>query len=556
MDVLWRTIASGFSLPAALATGALFRRLNGPAAVLDLRVTRLEGVQERAAQLHALRRAALEPSIAAVLLRLDGPPGGFAACEDLRATIGSIRRAGKPVYAFVESPGNAVVWIAAACERVFCVPTGEIGFVGVGVELTFFGAALERLGLTPDFEAAGEYKSFGEPWTRSFPSAANHEAMGELLTDLHERLIADVAADRKLDPDVVREAIGRAPLSADEAVEVGLVDEVLYEDQLHDWLESRLGKRSRRVSFGGWAARDGWLEWIEQWGEGARKIAVLHLEGTIVMEGRTGGRPSIQARKVVPILRALREDERVAAVVLHVNSPGGHATAADLMWREVEALQKAKPVVASYEDVSASGGVYLSAPAVEILARSTTLTGSIGVFGGKVVAGEGLRRVGVHVHEVSLAPNATMFSPQKRFTDGQRVRFRSMLQRFYDGFVQKVADGRRMAVAEIEPSCRGRVWTGHHALERRLIDRRGDLEDAVDRARSLAGLHQGGFVRVHLSAEPKTWLQRQVQQAIKQLNPAAALTRFLTSEFTALTEVVLEHPAEPLAMMPFEVQAR
>lgn len=556
MDALWRSIGSGLSLPVALGLGAILRRVHGPAAVLDLRVTRLEGALERSLQLESLRRAAVDPSVAAVLLRLDSPPGGFAACEDLRRVIGSVRRSGKPVFAFLEAPGNALVWIASACERVFCIPTGEVGFVGVGVELTFFGAALARLGLTPDFEAAGEYKSFGEPWTRSFPSAANHEAMDELLTDLHERLVADVAADRKLDVAAVREVIARAPLSAPEAVDAGLVDEILYEDQLHDWLEARFSDRSKRVPFASWAARDGWLAWVERWGEGARRIAVLHLDGTIVLEGKVGGRSSIQARKVVPILRALREDDKVAAVVLHINSPGGHATAADLMWREVDALRQAKPVVASYEDVSASGGVYLSAPCVEILARSTTLTGSIGVFGGKLVAGEGLRRLGVHGHEIALAPNATMMSPQRRFTDGQRARFRSMLQRFYDGFVQKVAAGRHLEVDAIEPSCRGRVWTGHHALERRLIDRHGDLDDAVERARALAGLHQGTFVRVHLSGEPLTWVQRQVQQAIRQVNPAAALLRYVVSDASALAELALRHPVEPLAMLPFDLQVR
>ena len=258
---------------------------------------------------------------------------------------------------------------------------------------------------------------------------------------------------------------------------------------------------------------------------------------------------------MVPILRKLREDERIAAVVLHVNSPGGHATAADMMWREVDAMRKEKPVVACYEDVSASGGVYMCAPASEIIARPATLTGSIGVFGGKPVAGEGMRRLGVHTHEVSEGPNATMFSVSRRFRDGERERFRAMLQRFYDGFVERVANGRNADVDEIEPHCRGRVWTGRQARERNLIDRYGDLYDAVERARSMAGLHHGGFVRMDFDADPKTLSQKLVARYMKEAMPNAArlATRYLPASLP-IAQVALEYPAQPLAMLPWDIE--
>lgn len=558
MNILWRILGGSLSLPTSLALGAMHRGVLGPSAVLDLRVKRVVDVMDRVALVHRLRRTALDPSVAGVLLRLQEAPGGYAACHDLRTAIATVRRSGKPVYAFVEAPGNALVWIASACDRVFALPTGEIGLVGLGVEMTFFGAALEKLGLTPDFEAAGAYKSFGEPFTRSFPSAANQEAMGELIHDLHRGLVEDIAAGRKLGVEQVQELMARSPMSAQEALDGGLVDQLRYEDQVESWIEEQHGKRSKLVGFAGWARSDRWQERVDHWGEGGKVVAVLHFDGSIVMDNTGGGAsPTIAARKVVPILRSLREDDRVAAVVLHVNSPGGDATASDLMWREVDAMKDVKPVVACFEDVAASGGFYLSAPANEILARPTTLTGSIGVFGGKIVAGEGLRKVGVHVHELAEAPNATMLSPHKPFTDGQRERFRSMLQRFYDGFVERVAAGRDQTYDEVEPHCRGRVWTGRHAHERKLIDRYGDVHDAVDRARALAGLHHGGFVRADLSCNPRTYLEKQIEQMVKRVNPLAAMAEsWLPASLRVQIQLAMENPTRPLAMLPFDLKVR
>ncbi|MEQ1505889.1 MAG: S49 family peptidase, partial [Myxococcota bacterium] len=406
------------------------RFATGRDVVLDVVIDRRADLHDRTQRLHRLRRVADDPLVAAVVLRLREPPGGWAACQDLRAAIAHVRASGKPVYAWLESAGNAVAWLASATDRVFLVPTGDFGLVGVGVELTFFGAALSRLGVRPDFEAAGAYKSFGEPWTRSYPSPANQEAMHELVGDLHDQLVEGIASGRKRPVAEVREVLGRAPLSAQDALAAGLVDELLYEDQLEGWLRDRHGKRARLVPYPRWVVRDALQEWVSRWGRRGAVVTVLHLQGPIVLDDRQSG-ASIGARKVAPILRRLREDDRVGAVVLHVDSPGGSALASDLIWREVSELRRRKPVVASFEDVSASGGFYLAAPANAIFVRPATLTGSIGVFGGKLVLGEGLRKLGVHTSEILGAPNANLFSPSRQFSPDQRDRFRASLQRFY-----------------------------------------------------------------------------------------------------------------------------
>ena len=481
----------------------------------------------------------------AILLRMVSPPGGWAAAQDLRDTIAQIRTK-KPVYAWVQNPGNGLVYLASACDRVFLLPTGDVPLLGVGAELTFVGALFERLGIEPDLEAAGAYKSFGEPFTRTFASPASQEAMGALVSDLQQQLVAGIAAGRGRTVDEVTAWCARAPLSAPDALEAGAVDQLAYPDEALDWIAEKHGVPKKPVAFAAWALRDRVVEAAEALSIGPKRIAVLHLAGGIAVDG-PGSR--IASRRVVPMIDKLADDDRISAVVLHVDSPGGSAVASDLLWRALGRLAAKKPLVAAYEDVSASGGVYFTAPAAEILARAGTLTGSIGVFGGKLVLG-GLRKVGIHHQPIEAAPNATMFSASHPFTDAQRVTFKASLQRFYDAFVQRVADGRKREVAQIEPHCRGRVWTGNAALERGLIDQIGGLDAAVARASALAGVPEGRFLRVDLDGRPKTLAQRLMAGVARQ-NPAArALLAF--SGWSDGMSLIAEHPEQVMAMWPYE----
>jgi len=560
---LLRMSALGLALPIGAAWGGWHRLRTSNHAILDVKVSALEDSYQRERWLLALRRIAGDPGVEAVVFLIDTPPGGWAACQDLRAVIGLLREAGKATYAMVEQPGNAAMWIASACDRVFCVPTGELNLVGVGAEMIFFGSALEQIGVRPDFEAAGAYKSFGEPFTRSFASPHNLEAMEALVGDLHAQLVTDIATDRSLTTEQVQGLLERAPLAAEVAVVEGLVDQILYSDQLDSWLEEHHGERAKRIGFSTWRFRDAVQQRIDRWGQSPETVAVLHLDGSIVMED-TGSRTLIRARTVVPILEELRKDDSVSAVVLHVNSGGGSALASDLMWREVEQLRRKKPVVACFEDVAASGGYYLAAPAAEIFARPATLTGSIGVFGGKLVVADALRKLGISSQPVLAAPNATLFSATRRFTDPQRARFKQSLQRFYDGFVHRVAAGRRKPEEVVEPHCRGRVWTGRSAEANGLVDRLGTLAEAVDRARVLAGLKRG-FRRRDVSGQPRRNLVQQLlHDTLKGTVPALAQTRLaavvfdqvLPPQLTEQLEIVAEHGSQVLAMLPVHLQIR
>jgi protease-4 len=516
--------------------------------VVEVEVNAQPDLVQRERDLAGLRRMIDDAEVAGVLLRLDGAPGGWATVAEWASVVRSLRVAGKVVLAFVEAPGSALMAIAAACDAIAIVPTGEVALVGVGTEITFFGKLLERWGLQPDFLAAGAYKSFGEPFTRSYPSTDNQEAMTALVRGLHEQFVEQVARGRSLPAAAVSEAVERAPLSAHEAREAGLVDALLYEDQLEGWVKERIGRSCRMVSGEAWARADAALVAADTAGRTGKSVVVVPLSGNIVVDA-PGVRLAVRARRIVPILRSLRENPGVGAVVLHVDSPGGSALASDLIWREVDLLRAQKPVVAVFGDVAASGGYYLAAPAHEILARYGTLTGSIGVFGGKIVVGEGLRKLGITSWPIAGGANANLFSANRRFDNGQRVRFQASLQRFYDGFVDRVAAGRGKPAAEVEPYCRGRVWTGADAVRVGLVDAEGGVFQGITRAASLAGM----------SATPRVGWARTAagsafQRAARRALPGAARAAFpeLTSWLPGVdaSGFSLLVSGEPLAWWP------
>ncbi len=297
--------------------------------------------------------------------------------------------------------------------------------------------------------------------------------------------------------------MNEAPISAEEARALGLVDGVAFPDQVHAALEELLGGEQRvvplrRVSF--WLNVERWLARI---GTRSERVAVVHLEGAVThgVEPSAGSGPRIEAERVVPALEALREDDCVKAVVLYVDSPGGSALASDLIARSVVRLQAAKPVISVFGDVAASGGYYIAAPSAELIAQEGTLTGSIGVVGGKLVYGEAAERLGVSSEAIVAGPNATIFSPWEPFTPAQRARFRQSLERIYARFVQVVAAGRKAPIESIERVAQGRVWTGRQALGHGLVDRIGGLDLAVRRARELAGF-SGSVSTIHVRFPP------------------------------------------------------
>lgn len=544
--------------PVAGAVELVHGRLTGSCAILEVDVEEATSVLQAQVRLEQLRQVCDDPRVVGLWLRLRAAPGGWATTSDLREVVLALRAAGKQVWASVEAPGNALMWLASACSRVFITPGGEVAAVGVGLEITLLGETLERLGLEVEVGAAGAYKSAGEMFTRSHATPEHLQVMRNLAEQLNDQLVQGIASGRRLAAEQVRADLGRMPMGPHEAVQAGWVDQVAYEDEVRAAFERAAGVDVRWQAYAGWAGRQRILRWVRSWGRGAGHVAVLHLEGAVVVDDKSSG-PAIRARAVCEVLQELAEDDRVRAVVLHVVSPGGSALASDLLWREVVRLQERKPVVASFGDVAASGGFYLAAGANEIVARASTLTGSIGVVGGKVVAREAMRRLGVVIQTVDAAPNATMLSPGTTFSREQRERFISSLTRVYDAFVERVAAGRGQSIDVVEPHCRGRVWLGNEALEVGLVDRLGDLHDAVARAAELAGLELGPGARVDLEARPVPLWQVLFRTAYAQRIPGAwsAVDELLGPTVGPMVDLLRlwrGHAGQAMALLPLVIE--
>lgn len=542
--MVMRWVAWLVAWPLRALAGVVLAMLTGRGTTLLLDV---EGVTEAAdaAQLAlAVRRVIRAPKVRGLVIRLRELPGGWALTSDLREAIAAVVASGREVTVVLEEAGTQGWWLATAASRVVLVPQGTLTLSPLGGEMTFLGEALDRLGVDVDVISAGAYKAAGEPMTRSWATPENLEATEALVADLREAVVTDIAASRGMTPDAVRAALGGGPWAASEAHEAGLVDALAYDDEVIDAIA---GNTTGAGTWLRWRSRaDRWATWGR-----ADVVAVLHLQGPVVMEDPSG-RPAIAARDIVPVVDALREDARVRAVVLHIDTSGGSALASDLIWRAVARLVEDKPVVASMADTAASGGYYIAAPARHIVARPTSLTGSIGVVGGKPSVQRLLRGVGVRSQPIG--EGAGMNSLARPLSAPLRERLQATMRVTYQGFVERVAAGRGRTVEEVEPVCRGRVWSGASAARVGLVDALGGLDTAIMMAAGEADAADGVPV-VHLvarSGPPWARLARRVMGASARLIGPVGEVAAPALAWSWLTR----EAGRPLAWWPFELRVR
>ncbi len=528
--------------------------------VLELRLD--GGVKHPLVLLRHLEDAARSSSVRALLLEVESVPWGWASVQEWRDGLNRIKSRGCHVVCFCVSPGNRELYLASVATRVVVPPMGEVQAVGVGGRLRFIGPLLKKLGLRFDVEAAGAYKSLGETFTREYPSPENREAITELLDDLHKELVEGIAVGRGLEPARVQELVDASPMSAEEALEAGLIDLVGYDDAVNELLKELLGEEPNRVPYRGVEMLLRATRTLDDFLSPDPVVAVLHLRGPVTMSRQPTSRDRISPAEALPMLRALREHADVKAVVLAVDSPGGSVLASDLIWREVQRLNQDKPVVASFGDVAASGGYYISAPVKTIVARPSTMTGSIGVVGGKLVTGQATAALGVFTEAIDRGRNVGMYYPDQPFSDAQRARFKARLDETYTAFVDKVAAGRSTSPEEIEPLARGRVWSGRRAAELGLVDQLGGLEEALRQARSEAGLGPAdSWRRADVIVRPaRSWLMEMVPMAARVFFDGLGVGSLLMGfdkglgGLPQLAEFVIEHPNEPLALLPAELE--
>ncbi|MGH9943910.1 MAG: signal peptide peptidase SppA [Pyrinomonadaceae bacterium] len=518
-----------------------------------------------------LRKAKNDKRVSAVMLDVGLTQIGWGKADEIRDAIADVRSSGKPVYAYMEYGTNKEYYVATACDRIYVAPIGDLFIIGLAADVMSLGGSLEKLGVQPDFYQIGKYKTAPEQYTRKSMSDANREVINELLNDFYGRFVNTIATARKKSPEDVMALIDNAPLKATEAKDAGLIDGAAYRDQVEVELKTRLGyKESDKIRL----VKQSEYRRVRPESVGlnqGEKLAVIFASGPIGSgSSDDGGGPfggqSTGSDTVVKALNDAREDKSIKAIVLRVDSPGGTSYASDLIWHAVEEAKKKKPVVVSMSDVAASGGYYISAGAHKIVAQPTTVTGSIGVFAGKPVLKGFYDWLGINNEYVLRGKNAGMFRETERFTDDERKKFESMLNRFYwDDFLPKVAQGRQKDVEYVNSIAQGRVWTGTQARERGLVDEFGGLDKAVEIAKQLANIPADKGVRRVVLPAPRTILEQwlgggggsegDASVAAEQQRRAAlaALPEDIrrTLQYAAFFERIKR--GETMAMLPFEL---
>jgi protease IV len=481
--------------------------------------------------LRALHEAADDRHVVGLIAKVGGMwPWG--TMQELRRGVQTFAASGKPTLAWVEtfgelgSRGMSAYVLATAFGELWLQPGGEIGLLGVGIETTFVRGTLDRLGIEPQFEQRYEYKNAADVLMRKEFTAAHREALERLAESVFGDAVETIADARGLSHDQVRELVNTGPRTASEAQAAGLVDRLGYRDQAYDAMRARTGGKSELLFADRWRPHRKLAPPPHRRGH----VALVDVRGAIATGrtrrgpmGRQAGSDTLSAQ-----LRAARENDRARAVVMRVESPGGSAVASEVIWREVWRLREAdKPVIVSMGDVAASGGYYIACPAEVIVALPATLTGSIGVLGGKLVVDSLLERLGVSTGTVQQGAHALMYSARRSFSEDERARFAATVDAIYHDFVGKVAEGRQRPVADIEAVARGRVWTGRDALESGLVDELGGLRDAVRIARQRANLPEDapvlGAIRIpplarlsrpRNSEDPRTWMRTALPWAV------------------------------------------
>jgi protease-4 len=507
----------------------------------------------------ALRRAKDDPRIESVLIvptPIQSPYWGKV--QEIRDAVLDFRKSGKRISAYLEYAGEREYYLATAAEKIYLVPTSSLDVAGIATYEVFLKGTLDKMGAQADFEKIGDYKTAPNQLTQTTFTPPHREMTESLTRDMYEQLVRGIAESRKKNVEDVRALVDEGPFLARDAHRAGLVDALAYEDQLDDHGAVSKSGRVEGESYGRTRRR------VRP--RGAPRIAVVYVSG-IINSGDSGFDPLngdvAGSAALVKAIRAARGDDHVRAIVVRIDSPGGSSIASDVIWRELTVTKNDKPsrpLVASMSDLAASGGYYVAMAAPQIVAQPATLTGSIGIYGGKFITGGTFDKLGANIESVVIGRNAGIESPDRPFTDSERQKLREHIRDFYDGFVQKVAASRKMPVERVQELAQGRVWTGAQARENGLVDALGGLDRAIALAKERAGIAPETDVDIVSYPALKSLAELLIEQLSgsnndRQIEAVMSVVSGLrTAERRALGVLLaparLFNPGEPLALMP------
>ena len=507
-----------------------------------------------------LRKAKVDPRIRRVLLKPTGFDSPFwGKVQEIRDAILEFKKSGKPIYAYLEFGGDREYYLSTAADKVFLMPSASLDLQGVATYELFLRGTFDKFGAIPDLHHIGDYKTATNTFTEKGFTAAHKEMDESLNRDLYEQIIRDIADGRKKNEGEVRSLIDQGPFLPEDALHAGLVDDVAYEDQVSDQL--RAGAKAHDVEGDDYAR-------ISPSSVGLNKgprIAVIYAVGEIV-SGRNAydpvNGPVVGSDSLIDYIRQARRDSSVRAIVLRIDSPGGSSIASDAIWRELTIAKRERadrPLVASMSDLAASGGYYIAMPAQVLVAQPATLTGSIGIFGGKIVTGGVYEKLGAHIDSTSIGRNAEMGSPARKYNPEELQKLQEQLQSFYDQFVEKVADARHSTPEKIDALAQGRVWTGRQAKQNGLVDQLGGLDRAIAVAKQRAKIAADAEVEI-VTFPPRKSFYEIVSDQLSGTSDSAAVSAWMSAnlskgELDALRAMrgplAMFRRGEPLALMPY-----
>ncbi len=466
----------------------------------------------------ALRAAETDARIKAVLVTPSGLGAGWAKLDELRGSLARLAGTRKPVVAFLRTPGTREYYLATAAGRVYMPPEDMLDLKGLRAELTFFRGTLDKLGVEVEIEHAGKYKDYGDMFTRTSMSPETREVLTGVLDEIYGRLVEAVAASRKKTPAEIRAVIDEGPFLAVQARDKGLIDGLLYEDQVTAEVEKAAGAGAlKRIG-----VRD-YLRARPAAAKGSRaRVALVVGEGTITggLTGGWSGDGGIEAPSFVKLLRQVGGDAGIRGVIVRIDSPGGESFASDEIWREMNLLSRKKPMVISMSDEAASGGYYIAMTGDPVVAYPATYTGSIGVVYGKANLRGLYQKLGISKELMTRGRFAAIDSDYAPLDEAGRRKLREGVDGNYRAFVGKVAEARRRKFEEIEPLAQGRVWLGAQAHRLGLVDELGGLDRAVELVRQKARIPRDQQISLAVYPPKRTLLDLLLNRPLTARPPA------------------------------------
>lgn len=507
--------------------------------------------------LHSIDKAKTDDDVKGIILDLTTFSSGYAKLTEVRNKLEEFKASGKFIYAYADYYYFPTYYVASVADSVFVNPEGEMSFTGMVAQVTFFSKALEKLGIKMQAIRAGKFKGAIEAYTRNDLSPENRKQIEVYINSVFDEIMAKISASRNMPVDKLKSDADLLEMkSVQDYVSAGYLDGTLYRDQFYSTMKKRMGVADdTKVPL---ISERKYATSLGSRGKGSDRVAVVYASGDIV--GGRGDGTQIAADDMAAVLKKVRLDDKIKSVVFRIDSRGGSSLASDIIWREAKLLAEAKPLIVSMSDVAASGGYYIATPARKIVAEPTTITGSIGVFGLIPNAKELLNnKLGIEFDYVGTGKHSDIGRIDRDLTETEREYIESIIDKIYDTFLDRVAEGRNMTKEQVHEVAQGRVWTGVMAKEVGLVDELGGLEKAIELAAAEAELEDYKLREYPRAKDPiqaivnKMQGKTQLKTQLKEMTENTGFDSYI-EQLDLVNRWGTQHSVQ--AMMPYDITVK